>query len=223
MRRRRSLTASEWYLVKTDYITGQQSIAELAAKHGVTASAIKQHCAQEGWAGLRTEYRAGTLVLPGAPVEEPKDQGSLVKKAKDPGTESVIELRKDGEREYAIAKAEMAMLDKLQFDLRTERVTDVIAMLAAQLLTADYNRVSQGGLESMMLTQKDWANLIMIIEKAQNVKYRALGVAPPKVSFELDHINAPGLVVLAEIKQFVQEHSGGYPALPEVTGEIIDA
>ncbi|HSW65478.1 MAG TPA: hypothetical protein VLH56_19535 [Dissulfurispiraceae bacterium] len=197
MDKRRELGAKGWYLLKTDYITGLHTFAELAEKYDVSIPAIKKHSASEDWAALKREYQQGKD--PDEPVKE---------------TKSLAAIQAEAERDKALVQLEMAMLDKMQFDLRTERVTDVVAMLAAQLLTADYNRVTTGGLEAMQLTKKDWAMLIAIIKDAQAIKYRSLGIPPPVQLVDVQATIAPGTAMLQQIREFIEAESGGYKMLP---------
>lgn len=50
-------TPIDWPAIKTAYITGDESIAQLAARFGIGVSRASELCAKEGWVKQRAEYR----------------------------------------------------------------------------------------------------------------------------------------------------------------------
>lgn len=47
----------EWELIRAEYVAGDMSTRALAHKYGLSAYAVCDHCAREGWVQARAEYR----------------------------------------------------------------------------------------------------------------------------------------------------------------------
>ena len=47
----------DWQSIKTEYISGDISIRELAEKHGVSLSTVKSRSSREGWVEARKEFQ----------------------------------------------------------------------------------------------------------------------------------------------------------------------
>lgn len=47
----------DWGKIKTDYVTGEISLRDLAKKHAVSFNTLKEHALFEDWNAARTEYR----------------------------------------------------------------------------------------------------------------------------------------------------------------------
>ncbi len=47
----------DWELIRAEYVAGDMSTRALAHKYGLSAYAVCDHCAREGWVQARVEYR----------------------------------------------------------------------------------------------------------------------------------------------------------------------
>lgn len=55
---------ADWVAIKTEYVTGEDSLQELAQKYGISQSTLRKRSANESWVEQREEHRnnLGTLV-----------------------------------------------------------------------------------------------------------------------------------------------------------------
>jgi hypothetical protein len=51
-----SITHEKWLLCKTDYLTGNGSLREVAARHGIAKSSVEKKARNEEWTRLRCEF-----------------------------------------------------------------------------------------------------------------------------------------------------------------------
>jgi len=104
----------------------------------------------------------------------------------------VIQKQTEKERE--------TILTKIRFDALVERCTDVAVAFIARELTARYQ---EGARSIDAMEMKD---LMGAVEKAQGIKYRSLGIPPPKQVVEFTRIDAPAAQFAEGIADAMDEY-----------------
>ena len=78
--------------------------------------------------------------------------------------------------------AKTSSFEKARFDELITRACDAVVAAMAALATDEYNRQS--------LTPMESQNILAANQKAQDIKYRALGIPPPKTQSQIDEEGA---------------------------------
>lgn len=99
-----------------------------------------------------------------------------------------------------------AILNKIEFDAVTENVSDNAMGLVG--LALDKLLSNFGTFDAMEIRE-----LLTVAQKAQELKYRALNVPPPKQSVAIERIESPADALLAELRSLAPEIAAFVPAL----------
>lgn len=114
------MTTRDWTQIKTEYVTGQVSLRDLAQKHGVSLGAIGTHCASENWDAEREQKRTELNVV-------------IDKEA----------TKRELDKAYTALEVCDTIIDKFMNSLPLQKVTAFDAMNAAR-----FKEVLRGGIES---------------------------------------------------------------------------
>ena len=101
----------------------------------------------------------------------------------------VVEAAKDNKQRAVI-------FDKMQFDAMTERTTDLATALIAERFTAEYRAFKAG--QRSEIEALEIKEMMLVVRTAQEVKYRALNIPPPKQSIAIED-NRPPAEELADM------------------------
>ncbi|MEP0814510.1 MAG: hypothetical protein HRF49_07590 [bacterium] len=97
-----------------------------------------------------------------------------------------------------IEKAKHAVLfDKMQFDAMTERTTDLAAALVAEKFTVEYKRFKAG--ERSEIDALELKEMMAVVKTAQEIKYRALNIPPPKQTLAVEQVMSPAQALAEEL------------------------
>lgn len=99
-----------------------------------------------------------------------------------------------------IKRERESVLTKIRFDVLVENCTDIAVAFIARELQARYKEGSRA------IDALELKDLMGAVEKAQNVKYRSLGIAPPKQVVEFTRIEAPADVYREQIDDAMDEY-----------------
>ena len=114
---------------------------------------------------------------------------------------------KDGQLAKAkTVKLDVSVFDKAKFDAMSESVCDLIVAVAYN----EFARMVNESRESRVsIDARDMGEIAKAVKAAQDIKYRALGIAPPKQSIEytvcpapIDILNQAVQDAIAELAEF---------------------
>ena len=104
---------ADWQKIKTEYITGDASIRELAQKHGVNRATVGKKAKDEKWVELRRQHRDRTLTKTlNADTKQKVDRATRLKTVADKLLDKVEALVADDD--YLSAAAIKNLSDALK-------------------------------------------------------------------------------------------------------------
>lgn len=95
--------------IKLEYITGGDSLKQLAVKHGMHKSTLNSHCTREKWVRQREEYRRGI-------------RDRVLEKKSEEETEKLLQLANSTEKAVALAAKSFEDPDQFNRYLVSEKV-----------------------------------------------------------------------------------------------------